>query len=263
MQPTGIRAKAGEKLIETLSQGKGWRESLSTGIVEQQRLKRQEHVADLLNKTARMESFGFEDLAAIVQGALDEMAEGMNTVMKARLFADKLQGGHQKDTLDMQKAEAERKLAIIAELTPHEKKWPKLLDRKARNAIAGKLEIEVEHVDELILEYQLQYAQWAFLRREFLRGRPVPQTSDDLESGIKCRPTREFVHVMKVIEKHKEKVLEKVAERNKDLRPKRNPSWGEKKLRFSRKGPVPDFVSEARNDAQLEAIKETRGGAAA
>ena len=112
------------------------------------------------------------------------------TMQRARLFADRMQGGAQAATIDRQKEQAERKLAIIAELNPHERRQPKLLDLPARRAIAAKLGVRVEHVHELLFEYQLQRAQWTYLRREYLRGRPLPNSSEELEWQMRRKPTK-------------------------------------------------------------------------
>ena len=87
---------------------------------------------------------------------------------------------------------------------------------------------QVRDIDELLFEYQLQRAQWSFLRREALRGREVPQSPDELEWRMKGKPTREFVHVMRAFERRKEQME---AERN-PVRRRRNKGgkrfgWGE------------------------------------
>eukprot|EP00322_Chrysochromulina_rotalis_P006948 CAMPEP_0115857878 /NCGR_PEP_ID=MMETSP0287-20121206/15805_1 /TAXON_ID=412157 /ORGANISM="Chrysochromulina rotalis, Strain UIO044" /LENGTH=268 /DNA_ID=CAMNT_0003312117 /DNA_START=33 /DNA_END=839 /DNA_ORIENTATION=+ len=197
------RAQASEKMLKEVNRGAGWRESLEAGLVEQQRLKRMDAVAEQLNRLAEMERYDFDDLAGLVRDSLDELENGITRVQKARLFADKLSGGTMQDTIEEQKANAKAKLQIISELTVHEKRQPKLIDAKARRAIAAKVGVDVQNVDELLFEFQLQRAQWSFVRREALRGRYVPQTSDELEWMLKARPTREFVHVMKAYEERR------------------------------------------------------------
>ena len=202
---------ASEKMNSQLASGAGWRAALEVGLVEQQRLKRQEMVAEQLEQLAEMQTYGFDDLANLLKRSLHELENGITQVQKARLFADKMSGGSMQDTIDTQKATAQRKLSILNELTVHEKRQPKLLDLKARRAIATKLGIDVKAVHEILFEYQMQRAQWSFVRRERLRGRPVPKRSADLEWMMKIRPPREFIHVMKAYEAYRQELT---AERN-------------------------------------------------
>jgi len=207
MAPSRVRAKAAEKLMTEASRGRGWREALEIGLVEQQRLKRSEAVQEQLERLANMETYGFDDFTDLVQASLKEIEEGTSGVAtKARLFADRMSGGTQEQTIERQKEQQKRKLAILTELTVHEKRQPKLLDRKARRVIASKLGIDVVTIDELLFEFQLQRAQWSFIRREALRGRPLPSSADDLEWMMKTKPTREFVHVMSAYEQHRKKL---------------------------------------------------------
>jgi len=204
MNPSEARARASEKLLAEVNKGAGWRNALESGLVEQQKLKRQDAVKEQIDRLASMETFGFDDLADLFRQQLHELDTGITRVQQARLFADKLSGGTMKDSIDEQKAAAQRKLQVLEEFTVHEKRQPKLLDKKARRSIAAKLGIEPTVIDELLFEYQLQRAQWSFVRREALRGRYVPQTSDEMEWMMKAKPTREFVHVMKAYEERRQ-----------------------------------------------------------
>ena len=197
------RMAGSEKMLNQMREGRGWREALESGLYEQQKLKRQDNVRDEINKLATMDSYGFEDLSAQLREALHALEEGMTTAQRARLFADRLSGGDTSATIEKQKADAQAKLAIIDELNPHERAKPKLLDRAARAAIAQKLGLDTQAVDELVFQYQVQRAQWSFVRREALRGREVPQSSDELEWRMKLKPTREFVQVMRGYEERK------------------------------------------------------------
>jgi hypothetical protein len=195
---TGARKKAVDKMTAGLEDNKGWRAALDDGLATQQLEKREDFVRERMRKLGAMEVYGFDALRAEYQEALDEIdSQGMMT--KARLYADKLSGGDQSATLEKQKADTAAKIAVIDELTPSERRKPKLLDRRARADIAQKNGLDAAMVDRAILEYDLQRAQWAFLRREHLRGRPIPTSSAELEWRMQARPTREFVHAM---EKH-------------------------------------------------------------
>ena len=63
---------------------------------------------------------------------------------------------------------------------------------------AEKLLIKESQVADTIFQFHLAYAQWSYLRRERLRGRPIPQSAEELENGLRHRPTREYVEVMQV-----------------------------------------------------------------
>lgn len=203
MDPESNRMKASEKMLKARSEGKGWRDALETGLIEQQKLKRDDQMIAQLEKTANIEKYGFDDFGALLQEMLDELENGMTAAQRVRLAGDRFMGGTTAATIDKQKETAQRKLRIIKEINPHERRWPKLLNRAARLDIASKLDVELVHVEELLFEYQIQYAQWAFLRREKLRGRPLPQNSSDLEWMMKARPTKEFVQFMRAFEKKK------------------------------------------------------------
>ena len=192
------REKASQKLLDEMGKGKGWRQALESGLIEQQRLRREETVLHQMEQLAAKEDYGFDDFADMVQQSLDDFEKGMTTMQRARLFADELSGGNTKATVEAQKEAAMRKLRIIEELTVHEKRTPKLINGKARAAIAQKLSIDVKSVNELMFEFQLQRAQWSFIRREALRGRRIPQSTDELEWMMKARPTREFMHAMRL-----------------------------------------------------------------
>jgi hypothetical protein len=198
--------KARDKMAEKLEKGKGWREALDSGLYEQQRLKRLEGFKTTIEELAQAESFTLDSFEGRLKQGLDELENGMTRIQRARLFADKLSGGTTSDTLDAQKEDVRRKLRIIGELTPHERRMPKLLDRRARRDVAAKLGLTETHVDELLFEFQLQYAQWAFLRREHMRGRKLPENNDEFEAGMQRRPTREFVALMKGFEEKKRRL---------------------------------------------------------
>ena len=96
-----------------------------------------------------------------------------------------------------------RTLRIVGEFNEHERRLPKLLDRRARHAIAEKLNVDVSHVENVIFQFQVQHAQWTFLRREKLRGRPVPTDNAEVEWRWKLKPTREFVELMNTFQRRK------------------------------------------------------------
>lgn len=58
---------ASEKMNSQLASGAGWRAALEVGLVEQQRLKRQEMVAEQLEQLAEMQTYGFDDLANLLK----------------------------------------------------------------------------------------------------------------------------------------------------------------------------------------------------
>ena len=160
------------------------------------------------------EEYSFNDLETELKDALNELENGMTIPQKGRLWADTMSGGTMKETIDKQKEDTMKKLKIIGEFNEHERRVPRLLNWKARQQIAEKLEISVDEVSECIFNFQLQHAQWTFLRRERLRGRPLPTTAQEMEWMVQKRPTKEFVRVMKAFGEMKDR-LEK--ERNKEL----------------------------------------------
>jgi hypothetical protein len=200
--------KGSEKMVESWSKGKGWREALTDGLYKQQIAKREDLQKERMLKLAQVEDFQFDDLGDELRAGLKELEDGMTVTQRARLFADKMSGGTYSDDIEKQKIDIERRLRIIDEFSPHEKRIPKLLHKKARKAIADKLGLDVRHVSEMIFTYQLHYAQWSFLRREYLRGRKLPDSPEELEWRLQQRPSKEYVAVMKLFMKHKAKLEE-------------------------------------------------------
>ncbi len=212
---TAVRKAAVEKMNKGLESNKGWRAALEDGVASHQQAKRDEFVRDSMRELGKSPAFGFDQLRENYQRALDEI-ENQGLMAKGRLWADKMTGGDTADNIERQKKDTTAKIAIIDELTVHERRRPKLLDRKARAEIARKLApvgVGAELVDTLLLEFELQRAQWGFLRREFLRGRRLPTTNEELQWRIKNRPTREYMHVMKRLQK------EKLAKERQELSP--------------------------------------------
>ena len=200
--------KGAAAMNEKLASGVGWREALSTGMYEQNKAKRDQMVVDRLEKLANMPVFSFNEQEEEFQTALDEMENGITRFQKAQLFADRMQGGTISQSIDKRKEDTKMRLSIIGEFNEHERRNMKLLDWKARRDIARKLGIEVKWVDDVIFQFHLQYAQWAFLRREKLRGRPIPTTSDELEVRLRGKPTREFIEVMQLFQRKKKELEE-------------------------------------------------------
>ena len=215
--PTQNRArkKAVDKMTAGLEGKKGWRAALEDGLATQQAAKRDEFVTERMQELARMDTYGFEDLADELQRGLEEM-ENQGLVQRARLYADKLSGGEQSDNIEKLKELAKTKLAIIGELNEHERLKPKIVCRLARADIAQKLGLPVRLVERLLFEFEVNKAQWTFLRREYLRGRPLPSNSSEFEWMVQRRPTREFVHVMMTMRKQREKRAEKQREAAKE-----------------------------------------------
>ena len=193
-----------QKLTEKLAKGVGWREALSVGIYERKMAERDAMVVERLAALADMPAFTFADQEEEFAKALYEMDEGITTAQRVRLFADKMQGGNVSDTVEKRKEDTRLRLSIIREFNEHERRNPKLLCRKAREAIARKLGIETKWVEDVIFQFHLQYAQWTFLRRERLRNRPIPTTSEELETRLRLKPTREFIEVMNIFRKLKQ-----------------------------------------------------------
>lgn len=206
------RQKGSEKMIQSWSKGKGWREALDDGLYQTQIAKREDAQRERMLAQAKTEFYGMDEFADELRSGLQELEDGMTPMARARLFADKMTGGDTQKNIDAQKADIEKKLRIMGEFTPSEKKIPKLLDKKARAAIAEKLGVESKDVEEVIFQYQLQYSQWTFLRREHLRGRRLPVSSDELEWRLQKMPTKEYMHVMRMFAQRK-KSMEKEQER--------------------------------------------------
>jgi len=193
-------------MVGQWNKGIGWRESLETGVREQQKAKQEDAAREKMHRLAEVEFYSFDQFQSDLEMGLDELEAGMTRMQKARLFADRMSGGTTAKHIDQQKAEAELKIRILNELTPHEKRKPKLLHKKARQAIADKLEITRTDVDELVFAYQMNYAQWSYLRREFLRGRRLPNTNEEFEWMLQSRPTKEYMYVMRKFFKYKERL---------------------------------------------------------
>lgn len=192
--------KGGDKMAEKLQRGDGWREALRSGLREQEKEKRQDVNKEQMLHIAEMPEFTIDAFEGVLERGLKDLEESTNTGMaRARLWADSMSGGVMSDTIEKQKEEAKRKLRIIREFNEHERRVPKLLDRRARKAIASTLDVSETEVSEVLFNFQLQHAQWTFLRRERLRGRPLPETSAELEWMVGRRPTKEFVAAMKAI----------------------------------------------------------------
>ena len=60
----------------------------------------------------------------------------------------------------------------------------------------------------MLFQFQVQYAQWTFLRREKLRGRPIPTTNEEIEWRWRLKPTREFIEIMQLMRRRKEQLEE-------------------------------------------------------
>ena len=144
------RVKGSEKLLDSFYKGKGWREALADGQAAQAQAKREDMTRERMEDLAKQPFFTFEHMEEELRKSLKELEDGMTTITKAKLFADTMSGGKQQETIDQQKADAELKLRILGELNEHERALPKLLDRKARQAIAAKLSVETKAVDETI-----------------------------------------------------------------------------------------------------------------
>ena len=162
------------------------------------------------------------------EAALEELENGITAAQRVRLFADRMQGGVMSDNIEKQKSDVRLRLRVLNELNVHERRMPKLLDRKAREAVAQKLQLQRSAVDDVVFQFQLQRAQWTFLRRERLRNRPVPVSSEELEWRLKLKPTREFIEAMDVFRKRKQMLEEErpgyvPTPRRMHFRTKRNP----------------------------------------
>lgn len=215
-------------MVDSWNRGKGWRESLEDGLYQQQIAKREDAQRDRMVNLAKIEDFGFDDLAAELRAGLKELEDGMTITQRARLFADKMSGGTYGEDIEKQKVDIQRRLRIIDEFNPHEKRVPKLLHKKARTAIAENLGLDRRHVDEMVFTFQLHYSQWSFLRREYLRGRKVPDSPEELEWRLQQRPTKEYVAVMKAFMRRKKK-LEAEANKPPPGEKPRRLTWFEKR----------------------------------
>ena len=202
-RPDASRVRGAQKMTDQISSGRGWLDALRDGSHEMQKAKRDQQVEEQLTKLSECESFTFEYYESELSKALDELENGMTRAQRVQLFADRMQGGNVSKNLDEQKEEVQRTLRIVGEFNAHERKIPKLLDRKARAAIAEKLNVDVSHVENVIFQFQVQHAQWTFLRRERLRGRPIPNNNDEVEWRWKLKPTREFVELMNTFQRRK------------------------------------------------------------
>ena len=121
---------------QQMAAGVGWRDALSSGYYAQQTAKKEEIVVQRIEKLAEMPAFTFADLEEDLRAALKEMELG--TLQRAQLFADRMSGGTVEQTLEKRKEEVNRRLRIIGEFNEHERRMPKLLDRKARDAIGAR-----------------------------------------------------------------------------------------------------------------------------
>ena len=91
---------------------------------------------------AEMPEFTIDAFEGVLERGLKDLEESTNTGMaRARLWADSMSGGVMSDTIEKQKEKAKRKLRIIREFNEHERRVPKLLDRRARKAIASTLDL--------------------------------------------------------------------------------------------------------------------------
>lgn len=206
---TGSAAQTGaKKLSEKVASGAGWREAFASGRYAQQKAKNDAIQIERMTELAEMETYTFDDQANDVRKALKQMDEDITTFQRAQLFADKMQGGNTSDVIEKRKTDFRLRLSILDEFNEHERRVPKLLDWRARAAIARKLNIEPLQVDDVIFQFQLQYAQWAFLRREQLRGRKIPTSAEELEMRMRNMPTREFIEVMNVFRSRKQMLEE-------------------------------------------------------
>lgn len=189
--------------------GAGWREALDQGMFEQQRFKRDERIEQQLTRLSELPVFTFTEFEQLLARDLEDIDKETGSVVKrGQLMYDRMMSGSTSKAVDDRKQFLNRCLRIIGELNPHERRLPKLLDRKARAAVATKLEVSVAQVEEVIHQHQLYYAQWTFLRREKLRGRPVPKTNDEFGWRLRLKPTREYIEVMQTIQKVKKRTQE-------------------------------------------------------
>lgn len=196
------------QMEQKLNEGAGWREAFDSGMYVQQKAKQDAMVVEQLQKMAETEMFTFDEQERDLAKGLADLESGLTRWQRAQLWADSLQGGTTAETVERRKEDLKLRLRIIGEFNQSERRMPRLLHRKAREAIALKLGVAVNSVEDVIFQFQLQYAQWSFLRREYLRGRPTPVTADELEQRLRAKPTREFVEVMNLFRRKKEQLEE-------------------------------------------------------
>ena len=197
-------------MVQGINQGKGWANSWRQGMHEMQKEKQQEGERAAYVRIAELPTFGFDDMERDLHKAMEEMDEGNMTFIQRNLAMpfDRLRGGAQSAMLEERRAQTTQELRIIGELTPHERRQPKLLDWRARRAIAAKLDLPLAEIEKFFLNFMINHAMWTFLRREHLRGRPLPTNNDEFQWMIAKRPTREYVAVMKAYVDKKERLEE-------------------------------------------------------
>ena len=91
--------KGSEKMVESWSKGKGWREALEDGLYKQQIAKREDLQKERMLRLAQVEDFQFDDLGDELRAGLKELEDGMTVTQRARLFADKMSGGTYSDDI--------------------------------------------------------------------------------------------------------------------------------------------------------------------
>jgi len=205
--------KGSETMTRMWSSGKGWREALDKGVHEKQKAEREEKTQERFASLAQVESYAVDNYEAELRSVLDAFEKNMTPIQRGRLLYNKVvQGGNLQESLEEQKQGAERKLRIFGELTVHERRQPRLLTLAAQRAIADKLAVDVRHVTEALFEFMWSYAQWTYVRREYLRNRRLPRTDTEFQWMVAQRPTKDYITLVKLFQQRKERLEKELQE---------------------------------------------------
>lgn len=191
------RQAGARKLEAERAKGASLSDAIHKGMMAYRAEKKENLWLETNLKMIKLDTFGFEVMRDQLAEALKE-TDSQTMMQRAGLKADRLRGGNQEAMLEQMQSELREQIKLIDALNPSERRKPELLTRRARIKLAEELGLEsTKPVDELVQRYEMMRIQWGWLRRERQRGRPLPDSPEDLQWRMRNRPTREFMRVMR------------------------------------------------------------------
>jgi len=193
-----ISTPAVEKVAKETASGRSFGEQLRAGMTAQEKDKLDEHWKKHMTWLISLEEFGFEEFRQNLQESLEEQ-DNMNMAQRAYMWGNHQIGGNLKTDFDKQRTELQELIKIVDEMTPSEKRVPRLLTYEARVALANEVGTTKAAVDKAMDQFENLHAMHSWLRRESSMGRLLPDNSADLAWMMQVRPTREVSRLNRVM----------------------------------------------------------------
>lgn len=213
-QRAGLRAGV-EKVQEVQDKGGTISEAIQEGARSKKLTEWEEQWQARNNSMASKPEYSVADLRETLADALTQH-DSMSMANKMQLKWDTwVSKGDTEESFEKAKSDIRQQIKIIDALTPSELRMPSIVRREDREIIAKELGVSQKDVHELFIKFFQVQMQWSWLRREFVKGRALPTSEEDLSVGMRDKPTPQTYKFMKMM--HQNSKHQFVEEQYKDF----------------------------------------------